>query len=51
MQDEECPNCGELNEVEEWEEGECTRCGSRYWWEEFFDEDDYDSMKTLIVWE
>ena len=49
--DEECPNCGELVEVEEWEEGECPRCGSRYWWEEFFNDDDYDGSGIFIVWD
>lgn len=49
--DEDCPNCGELVEIEIWEEGECPRCGSRYWWEEIFDEDDYESIDPILVWE
>ncbi len=48
--DQECPNCGELVEVELHIDGECTRCGSEYRWEEYFDDEnsEYDDM---IVWE
>jgi hypothetical protein len=50
MQDEECPNCGELVEVEVWEEGDCPRCGTHYWWEELFD-DEYETAGPIIMWE
>lgn len=49
--DEECANCGELVEVEIHIEGECPRCGSRYWWEEYFNDDEYDYDEPMIVWE
>jgi hypothetical protein len=49
--DEECPSCGALVEVEVWEEGECDRCGNRYWWEEMFDEDEDANTGPIIMWE
>lgn len=51
IQDQECPNCGELVEVEVHTDGECPRCGTRYWWEELFDEDNYENTDSIIMWE
>lgn len=49
-QDIECQNCGEFLEVEMWVEGECTRCGKHYWWEDIYDEDEDENFIT-VIWE
>ena len=50
--DKECGNCGDIVEVEVWVEGECGRCGTRYWWDEYFgdDEDGCQDGDPVIVW-
>lgn len=47
--EEECANCGALNEVEEEVSGECERCGIKYIWEELYDEDK-DESRLYIRW-
>ena len=47
--DEECSNCGHLNEVTEWESGCCEECGIEYHWEEMYDED-VDEMVVFLRW-
>jgi hypothetical protein len=49
IQDEECPNCGSINEVEQGENGSCERCGNHYVWEEIYDEDS-DSYSMCLIW-
>ena len=48
MKECECGNCGSLVDIEEFEDGECERCGMRYIWEMYSDDDGYEEM--IVVW-
>jgi len=31
-----------------WDDGECTKCDNKYWWEEYCDEDNEDCWGELV---
>ena len=45
-----CENCGEPSELIEMVDGVCPRCGIRYWWEDYYDEET-DETTTIVRWD
>jgi len=43
-----CPKCGTENRIDMWDDGECTKCDNKYWWEEYCDEDNEDCWGELV---
>lgn len=52
INDVDCPNCGDLVEIETWTDGECERCGKRYFWQNLYDDETgEDSLDATLIWE